>query len=113
VKVVTSRLNNGAVAGFTDRTVLEYSQIIENGKVTPAGQYEIPTVAQGMIASLAAHQTLLGDALATNDPKLLAQALLSYPVKPFSREARKLYRDLARINSQEMPAELGRVNEFL
>lgn len=113
VKVVTSRLNSGAVAGFTDRTVLEYSQTIENGKVTPVGRFEIPAVAQGMIASLAAHQTLLGDALATNDPKLLAQALLSYPVKPFSRGARKLYRDLTKINAREILPQLCKVIQFL
>jgi 6-phospho-beta-glucosidase len=113
VKVVTSRLNNGAVVGFSDRTVLEYSQTIENGEIKPSGRYEIPPVAQGLIASLAAHQTMLGDALAANDPRMLGQALLSYPVKPFSRDARELYKELAAINSKEMPASLRHVGDYL
>ena len=113
VKVVTSRPNGGAVAGFTDRTVLEYSQVIDRGAVSPAGRYEVPPAVYGVVAALAAHQTLLGDALATNDPKLLAQALLSYPVQPYSRAARQLYRELADINADQMPLPLRRVAEFL
>jgi alpha-galactosidase/6-phospho-beta-glucosidase family protein len=113
VKVVTSRPNGGAIDRFADRTVVEYSQFIEHGTVTAAGRAAVPPAVHGMIAALADHQTLLGDALASGDPKLLAQALLSYPVQPYSRAARKLYRDLAAINQDQMPASLRRVAEFL
>ena len=36
VKIVASRPNRGAVKGLSDRTVLEYSQVIENRNFTPA-----------------------------------------------------------------------------
>ena len=113
VKVVTSRPNHGAVAGFTDRTVLEYSQCIDRGEITPAGRGEVPATVYGVVAALAAHQTLLGDAMAVNDPKQLAQALLCYPVQPYSRAARALYRELAAINADQMPKPLRGVTAFL
>ncbi len=113
VKVVTSRPNGGAVDGFTDRTVVEYSQVIENGTVTAAGRYAVPPAVHGVVAALADYQTLLGDALATNDPRLLARALLAYPVQPYSRAARRLCRDLTAINLDQMPPPLRRVTDFL
>lgn len=81
--------------------------------MTAAGHYEIPAVAQGLIASLAAHQTLLADALALNDPRMLAQALLCYPVHPFTAQARKLYKQLTKINAAEMPEPLRNVTDYL
>ena len=113
IKVVTSRPNHGAVKELSNRTVLEYSQFIENGKIRPAGNYRVPAAVREITYSLAAHQTQLGDALAMDDPRLLAEALLSYPVRPFSREARTLYKELAMINREEMPATLRGVADYL
>jgi 6-phospho-beta-glucosidase len=113
MKVVTSRPNRGAVEGFSDRTVLEYSQIIERGSVRSAGKYKVPENVRQITTDLATHQTKLADALAENDPRLLADALLSYPVRPFSREARMLYKDLAAINRDEIPRPLRRVVNYL
>lgn len=59
--------------------MVEYSQYFGPDGIRPAGQYEIPDVVHGLTAAIAAHQTLLGDALAQQDPKLFAHALLSYP----------------------------------
>ncbi|MEI8195088.1 MAG: hypothetical protein WCI73_04185, partial [Phycisphaerae bacterium] len=113
IKIATSRPNNGAVEGFTDRTVLEYSQIIEKGKIRPAGRYTVPAVVHGLTSGLAVHQTMLGDALATDDPKLLAQALMAYPVQPYCQAQRALYKELARINQDEISPKLRRVAEYL
>ncbi len=113
VKIVTSRPNGGAVDGFTDRTVIEYSQTVDRGTIAAAGHYAVPPAVHGVIAALADHQTLLGDALATDDPRLLARALLAYPVQPYSRAARRLYRDLTAINLDQMPPPLRHVTEFL
>ena len=113
MKVVTSRPNRGAVEGFSDRTVLEYSQIIERGSVRPAGKYKVPENVRQITADLATHQTKLADALAEQDPRLLADALLSYPIRPFSREARMLYKDLTAINRDEIPRPLRRVVNYL
>jgi alpha-galactosidase/6-phospho-beta-glucosidase family protein len=113
VPIVTSTLNLGAVAGFTDRTVLEYSQIIEKGKVRPAGHYQVPAIMHGMLAGIANHQTMLGDAMATEDPKLLAQALLAYPIRQFSPAARSLFKQLLRLNRDEIQPKLRRAVDYL
>jgi 6-phospho-beta-glucosidase len=111
VKIVASRPNRGAVKGLSDRTVLEYSQLIDKGKIRAAGNYRIPGAVRNITYGLAAHQTKLGDALAMQDPRLLAEALLSYPVRPFTLAARSLYKDLAKINRDEMPPALRRVGD--
>ncbi len=113
VKIVASRPNRGAVEGFPDRTVLEYSMIIEKGAIRPAGGYRVPEIVHGLVSGLAMHQTMLGDAIATDDPKLLAHALLAYPMRQFSVEARRLYQALARINRDEMPRGLRSVGDYL
>jgi alpha-galactosidase/6-phospho-beta-glucosidase family protein len=56
---------------------------------------------------------MLGDACATGDPKLLAQALLAYPVRPYSAEARAVYRELIEINRKEIPESLRRADDYL
>ena len=112
-KVAVSRPNNGAVEGFKNRTVLEYSQIIDRDKIIPAGKFSVPDVVYGLTSSLATHQTMLGDAIAEDDPQLLARALMAYPVRQYSKAARQLYRDLAKINRDEIQPGLRRVGEFL
>ncbi len=113
IPIVTSRLNAGAVEGFSDRTVLEYSQIMEKGAVRPAGHYHVPTVMHGMLAGIADHQTMLGDAMVTEDPKLLAAALLAYPIKQFSPTARRLFKNLLTLNQAEIQPALRRAVEYL
>lgn len=113
LKIAASLSNGDSVVGIHPRHVLEYSLIVEGKTVRPAGQYEIPTVVAGLTSSLAAHQTMLADAIATEDPKLLAQALMVYPVRPYSRDLRNLSRELLEINATEIPATLRRATEFL
>lgn len=113
VKVVASYPNRGAVAGFKDRTALEYSLVMNRGKLKARGKYEIPESVHGLVAGLASHQTLLADAVATEDPRMLAQALLAYPVLPNSRAQRALYKQLLKINANEIPEDLRRAEEWL
>lgn len=113
VRIVTSRPNQGAVAGFKDRTILEYSQIIENGVVRAEGHYELPDVVQGVVGALATHQTMLADAVGTHDPRLLAHALLAYPIQAFSNTQRALYRDLLKLNSEEILPVYRKVADYL
>lgn len=94
-RVATSFLNRGAIAGIKDHHVVEYTQIIRGRSLAPVTPgLEIPDVVQGLTCGLAAHQTALGDALAHDDPRELARALLSYPIAPYSRSLRTLYREL-------------------
>jgi len=114
-RIATSRPNFGAIAGIKDRHVVEYSQLLFKDQIRPASEqpYEIPDVVHGLTASLAAHQTLLGDALATEDPQQLVHALLSYPVKAYSHDARALYKELFTIAGNEIKPAYARALEYL
>ncbi|MBN1863970.1 MAG: hypothetical protein JW808_03625 [Victivallales bacterium] len=112
-KVAVSSLNRGAVEGFKDRTVLEYSQTIDRGKIVPAGKYSVPDVVYGITSSLATYQTMLGDAIASDNPQLLAHALMAYPIRQYSNASKQLYKELARINLEEIQPGLREVADFL
>jgi 6-phospho-beta-glucosidase len=112
-EIVTSRLNEGNVVGFDDRTVIEYSQTLYKDTVTGRGNLFIPPVVQGMISGLAAHQTMLGDAIATEDPKLLAHALLAYPWMPYSEASKQMHRELIEVNGEEVPPALRAAVQYL
>jgi alpha-galactosidase/6-phospho-beta-glucosidase family protein len=111
-KIVTSHPSKGAVVGFKGRTVLEYSQLLYKDSFKPAGRYEIPDPFHGTITSLATHQTLLGDAIATEDPRTLFHALYAYPVKHNTRAAWALYRDLLEINREEIPEAFQKARDY-
>jgi len=113
VKIVTSRLNNGAISNLPNDVVCEYSQYLYKDKVEPVACHQIPKIVHGIISSLATHQTMLADACATEDPKLLAQALLAYPVRPYSKAARDLYRKLIVINREEIVPSLRTADNYL
>jgi alpha-galactosidase/6-phospho-beta-glucosidase family protein len=112
-KIVASHPNRGAVDGFKDRTVLEYSQLLSRKRFRAAGRYTIPDAFHGTISALATHQTLLGDAIGTEDPKALYHALYAYPVKHNSRAAHALYRDLLAINRDEVPKAFQAARQYL
>jgi len=113
VKIVTSRPTEGAINGLKSRTVSEYSQFLHESSICPAGSYEVPDVVHGMVSGLATHQTLLADAVAAEDPRLLAHALLAYPVRPYSQDLRALCRELLTINEQEICPALSRAVDYL
>jgi alpha-galactosidase/6-phospho-beta-glucosidase family protein len=96
--------NRGAVKGFKDRTVLEYSFILDKDGVHPDADLEVPDCFHGLMSALATHQTLLGDAIATRDPRLFAQALYAYPLHQNEPETRALWKELLSIHAAEMPA---------
>lgn len=112
-RIATSRPNSGAIVGIKDRHVVEYTQTLFRDSLTHDGPYEVPDVVHGLTASFAAHQTLLGDAIVQQDPRMLAHALLAYPMKPYSRPLRDLYRELFAINETFIdPSLRGAVQHF-
>lgn len=113
VKIVSSRLNQGAIDNLPEEVVCEYSQTLFRETIKPFGRYHIPNIVQGLTSALAVHQTMLADACATGDPKLLAQALIAYPMRPYSKAARGLYKDLIEINRDDIPASLRNTGDFL
>ena len=80
-RTVVSRPNRGAVAGMPDDAVLEYTVDIAGRSITPAEDLHVPTPYRGLIAGLSEFQTLTADALARQDPKTFADALLAYPMR--------------------------------
>ena len=81
LRIAASAPNNGAVRGFEDRALLEYTMDISGNGFTPVDDLYVPAPFHGLISSLSEFQTLQADALATSDPKLFADALEAYPVK--------------------------------
>jgi len=112
-RIVASCPNRRAVAGFKDRTVLEYSQFIDKRGWRPAGKYEVPDCFHGLISALATHQTLLGDAIATRDPRTLADALFAYPIKQNTRDSRELIKELLKIHKDEIPAFCQEARDYV
>jgi alpha-galactosidase/6-phospho-beta-glucosidase family protein len=74
--------------------------------IRPADTLEVPEVFQGLVSGLATHQTLLGDAIATEDPDILFKALYSYPVMQDTAESRTMFRELFEINKEELSDSL-------
>lgn len=111
--IVASKPNEGAVRGFDDNTLLEFSQKIYKKKITPEKNLCVPKTLYGLLASLASHQTLLADAIGTDDPKVLYQALHSYPVKQGYAETRKLWKELLEINKNEISKNLFKLKDYI
>lgn len=104
--------NRGAVRGFKDRAVLEYSFTLDRRGVHPDRDLEVPDCFHGLMTSLSMHQTLLGDAVAERDPRLFAQALYAYPLKQNERETRALWKDLLAIHRAEMPEVFQKAERY-
>lgn len=111
--LAASRPNNGAIVGIAPRTIVEYSLTLEQGECRAAGTFTLPTAVSGMTNALAVHQTLLADACATGDPHILAQALLTYPVRPYSNTLRKLIKELIEINKSEITPNFACAGDFV
>jgi 6-phospho-beta-glucosidase len=104
--------NRGAVKGFKDRTVLEYSFTLDKDGVHPDADLEVPDCFHGLMSALAMHQTLLGDAIATGDPRLFAQALYAYPLHQNEPETRALWKELLDIHAAEMPEVFQKAKDY-
>lgn len=111
--IVASKPHNGAVAGFPDDVVLEFSMKMKKKSLkSPKGLY-VPKPVHGLISALAEYQTLLADAIGTKDPKILYQALYTYPVKQGYSETRKLWRELLEINKKEIYPEFLKLKDYI
>ena len=113
VRLAASRPNQGAIAGLKDRYAIEATYTLFKNDLKPVGRNEVPDIAQGVIAGIASHHTMLGDALVAQDPKLLAHALLAYPMRPYSRAAKDLYKDMIAINSEVLSPALRHATDSL
>jgi len=112
-EIVGSKPNEGAVTGFEDRILLEFSQRIYKKKITPEKNLYVPGTLYGLLSALANYQTLLADAIATDDPKKLYHALYAYPVKQGYSETRQLWKELLEINRNEISKSLYRMKDYI
>ncbi len=92
---------------------MEYSILVDENGARPAGEFEIPDAFHGLMSALATHQTLLGDATATKDPKILAQAIFAYPVLQGTEASKQVWTELLDLFADEYPAELHEAVEYL
>lgn len=104
MRIAASHPNNGAVAGFADNALLEYTMTIDGKTLTPARDLYIPAPFHGLIASLSEHQTLLADAIAQQDGKLFAASLDAYPVHRFTGDRTAFFKEMFEIYSDLSPA---------
>ena len=93
-RIAVSDLNDGSVSNMAKGLTLEFSHEVDRSGIHPIGGLEVPEGVYGMTASLAAHQTLLARACATEDPHDLYTALLAYPVDSATDAARELCKKL-------------------
>lgn len=112
-EVVCTTLNNGAIPDIPDQASMEFSQVMTQGNFQADGDLRIPGPVYGLIAGLAMHQMLLAEACTSEDPRLLAEALMAYPVRPYSNGLKQFCRDLVDINKDEIPVAFHQTKEFL
>ena len=113
VRLAASRPNQGAIPGLKDRYAIEATYTLFKNDIKPVAKHSVPDIVQGVIAGIAAHHTLLGDAIVAQDPKLLAHALLAYPMRPYSQQARDLYKEMIAINSEGLSPSLRKATDYL
>ncbi len=111
-KLGASFPNRGAIKGIKDRTIVEYSFTFDKNGVHPDPDLEVPDCFHGLISSLASHQTLLGDAIATRDPKLFSDALYAYPHHQSTKNATALWKELLKVHAAEIPAEFQKAKDY-
>jgi alpha-galactosidase/6-phospho-beta-glucosidase family protein len=113
IKIAASRPNHGSIPGLKDRYAIEATYTLTREKLVPVEPHEVPDIVQGVIAGLAAHQTVLGDAIALDDPKLLAEGLLAYPMKAYTPEAKACFKEMLEINREALSPNLQKAVEFI
>ena len=111
-KIAASFPARGNVEGFKDRAVLEYSLHLGPDGLRPVPNLYVPDVFQGMVTELSMHQTLLGDAIATEDPQVLYEALRAYPVRQNSRAYWALCEDLLTINKDVVASSFQGARQY-
>lgn len=112
LRIAASAPNNGAVKGFADRALLEYTMDISREGFAPVEDLYVPEPFHGLISSLSEFQTLQADALATGDPKLFADALEAYPVKRFDSKRQEYYCQMLEIY-KDIPFVYQKTRDYL
>ena len=113
LKIAASLPNHGSIHGLKDNYAIEATYTLTRNKLIPVEPHTVPDIVQGVIAGLAAHQTVVGDAIALDDPKLLAEGLLAYPMKAYTPEAKACFKEMLEINKEVLTPNLQKAVEFI
>ncbi len=102
--LATSYRNQGAVAGFPDDAIMEYSTRYVSGRIEPHATYRLPPVVKGLTHMLVEHQTLVAEAIVHEDAELFRKAVYAYPLGRSRRRVEGFLKDLITANRDELPA---------
>jgi len=104
--LAASYSNHGAIEGFPDDAVMEYTCVFSKNKVGRKRTYTLPPATVGVTRSLIEHQTLTADSIALENRWMFLQALYAYPMCRSKGKAEKFMEQMLRINRAELPAFL-------
>ena len=98
-----SYFNNGAIEGFPDKAVMEYTCVFSKKGIGHKRTYKMPPATVGVTQSLVEHQTLIADSIATNDRRMFLQSLYAYPMCRSKSKAEAFMDRMIEINRAELP----------
>ena len=104
MRIAASRPNYGAIEGLPANAASEYTMDIFGKEITPVENQYVPSPFQGLVASLSEYQTLLAEAIAKRDPRILAAAFDAYPVHRFRSERKDFLRKMFDLYPEIDPA---------
>ena len=102
--MATSYRNQGAIEGFPDDAIMEYSTRYVSGRIEPHATYRLPPVVNGLTHMLVEHQTLVMDAIVREDPALFRRGIYAYPLCRSRQRTEALIREIVEANREELPA---------
>ena len=103
VDVTISYSNNGAVFGFADDDVTEYTAHLANGVITPKACHKLPPATVGVTQAIVESQMLTADAIIHEDSRRFLQSFYAYPLARDSDNVDSLYAKMIEINKPEIP----------
>ena len=104
--LAASYFNNGAIEGFPDDAIMEYTCVFSKNKIGRKRVYKLPPATVGVTRSLVEHQTLIADSIALENRRMFLQSLYAYPLCRSKGKAEKFMEQMLRINKAELPAFL-------
>jgi 6-phospho-beta-glucosidase len=105
--LATSYLNQGAIAGFPDDAIMEYSTRYAAGRIEKHATYRLPPVVNGLTHMLVEHQSLVADAIVAEDPALFLKALYAYPLCRSRQRVEAFLKDMIAANRDDLPAYIS------
>jgi alpha-galactosidase/6-phospho-beta-glucosidase family protein len=103
IETTISYSNNGAVVGFLDDDVTEYTAVLQAGKITPKGPHKLPPGTHGVTQSLVECQMLTADAIINENERTFIQSVYAYPPCRESKNVDSFYEEMVACNRAELP----------